>query len=118
MKISIACDGSKISGHFGHCEGFKIYEVEGTEVRSEQFVENPGHKPGFLPKFLSERKINTIIVGGMGARAQELFRDENIDVIVGAQGEERKVLDNYLDGALKSSGSVCTAHEHEGNCGE
>lgn len=28
MKIAIASDGKYVSRHFGHCEGFTIYEVE------------------------------------------------------------------------------------------
>ena len=28
MKIATASDGINISGHFGHCEGFHIFEIE------------------------------------------------------------------------------------------
>jgi len=31
MKIAIAADGNVVSGHFGHCEGFQIYDVDGKK---------------------------------------------------------------------------------------
>lgn len=118
MKISVASEGSRVSGHFGHCEGFKIYDVNNNIIENESFIENPGHKPGFLPKFLHEQGAEMIIAGGMGAKAQELFSENGIEVIVGAQGDCKNAVESYLSGSLQSTGSVCTAHEHEGNCGE
>jgi len=118
MRVTIASEGNNVSGHFGHCEGFKVYDIEGEKITNESFVENPGHRPGFLPQFLSDLGVGTIIAGGMGERAQQLFNENNIDVIVGARGECSEVIMGFLDGTLISTGSVCREHEHEGNCGE
>ena len=51
MKIAVAREGEYVSKHFGYCEGFMIYELEGDKVVKEEFVKNPGHRPGFLPNF-------------------------------------------------------------------
>ncbi|WBW96923.1 NifB/NifX family molybdenum-iron cluster-binding protein [Oceanirhabdus sp. W0125-5] len=118
MRVTIASDGNNVSGHFGHCEGFKVYEVEGEKIISESFVENPGHRPGFLPQFLNDIGASIIIACGMGERAQQLFNENNINVIVGARGYCGDVMKCFLDGTLVSTGSVCREHEHEGNCGE
>lgn len=118
MKIAIACEEKLVSGHFGHCEEFYICEVQKGKILEQQFVQNPGHKPGYLPVFLKELNVDVIISGGMGETAQQLFRQNNIDVVVGAQGNCSDVLKSYIDGNLKSTGSVCTAHEHEGHCNE
>lgn len=118
MKIAIASDGNKVSGHFGHCEGFAIYEVEDKEIKEQTFVENPGHKPGFLPKFLAEQNIDVVISGGMGKAAQTLFNDNNIEVVVGAEGDKDQAAKNFISGKLKSTGSICTDHKNEGNCEE
>lgn len=117
MKIAIASDGKNVSGHFGHCEGFTVYKVKDNNVLSKEFIENPGHKPGFLPVFLKELDVNLIIAGGMGQTAQDLFEENGVSVIVGAVGICDDVLDIYLKGELQSTGSVCTEHQHEGNCG-
>ena len=118
MRVAVASDGTMVSGHFGHCEGFTFYDIVNVEIMNKTFVENPGHRPGYLPVFLKEKKANVIIAGGMGATAQELFIENGIDVVVGAQGPTDHIVKQFIGGALKSTGSVCTEHSHEGNCNE
>lgn len=116
MKIAIASDGNRVSGHFGHCEGFNVFQVDEGEILNSEFIPNPGHRPGFLPVFLKEREIDIIIAGGMGGSAQQLFSDNDIEVIVGAQGDCESLIEQYLKGNLQSTGSVCNEHAHEGHC--
>ena len=54
----------------------------------------------------------------MGETAQQLFNENNIEVVVGAEGFCDDVVQKYINGELKSTGSVCTEHEHEGHCNE
>lgn len=117
MKIAIACNGEHVSEHFGHCERFTIFHAEGLNVISEENVANPGHRPGFLPVFLNELGIDVIISGGMGGGAVSLFNENGIEVIVGASGTTKTVAEQYLQGALKSTGSVCHDHMHHDSCG-
>lgn len=117
MKIAIATDGNLVSGHFGHCEGFTIYEIEADEVVSKDKIENPGHKPGFLPVFLNEKGVDIVVSGGMGGKAIDLFNEKGIDVITGARGEIDLVMDQYISGELISDESVCSKHEHSQECG-
>ncbi|MGH4052651.1 MAG: P-loop NTPase [Clostridium sp.] len=116
MKIAVASEGENVSGHFGFCEGFTIYDVEKATGSNKEFVKNPGHKPGYLPVFLKELNVNIIIAGGMGETAQQLFNENGIEVVVGVQGLCNDAVQKYIDGELKSTGSVCTEHEHEGHC--
>ena len=118
MKIAIASEGKYVSGHFGHCEGFTTYEVGEDKALKKSFVENPGHRPGFLPVFLKGLDTNVIIAGGMGETAQQLFSENGIEVVVGAQGLSDDVVQSFLKGELKSTGSVCREHQHEGHCNE
>ena len=66
--------------------------------------------------FLKEKGINTIISGGMGGSAQKLFSNNNIEVIVGANGDCNKIALEYLKGELVSTGTICHEHAHEGDC--
>lgn len=116
MKIAVSSEGKYVSGHFGHCEGFTIYNVEDGKVMGSNYTPNPGHKPGFLPLFLKGLNVNVVISGGMGERAQNLFHDNGIEVIVGAEGLCDDTVQKYVNGELKSTGSVCSEHEHEGHC--
>lgn len=118
MRLAVASDGAKVSQHFGHCDGFTMYDVENNEVKNKVFVPNPGHKPGYLPVFLKEQKTEIIIAGGMGETAQVLFNENGIEVVVGAQGIADDVVKLFIAGNLKSTGSVCTEHEHEGHCND
>ncbi|MBI9100273.1 MAG: dinitrogenase iron-molybdenum cofactor, partial [Spirochaetaceae bacterium] len=49
--------------------------------------------------------------GGMGGMAVNLFKEQNIDVILGAKGTIEDTLKTYLEGELASTGSVCD-HSH------
>ena len=55
VKVAIACDKGNVSEHFGFCEEFIIYEIEGKEIKRREIVKNPSHIPSFLPKFLKEK---------------------------------------------------------------
>lgn len=116
MKIAVATDKNYVSPHFGHCEGFEIYDVEGNQVLDKDFLPNPGHRPGFLPVFLKEKGVKVMIAGGMGAAAQELFEENGIQVFLGIDGYCDNVIAKYLEGSLVSTGSVCHEHQHEGSC--
>ncbi|HCX61981.1 NifB/NifX family molybdenum-iron cluster-binding protein [Sedimentibacter sp.] len=118
MKIAVASENDMVTEHFGHCINFNIYETENKSITSSQSIDNPGHKPGFLPNFLNDLGVNVIISGGMGAGAIEIFDDKGIEVITGAKGEAREAVEQYLRGNLKSSASVCNEHMHHGDCGE
>jgi len=116
MKIAVARDKNYVSPHFGHCEGFNIYNIKDNKILEKTFLPNPGHRPGFLPVFLKENDVDVVIAGGMGATAQQLFAENSIEVIVGAEGLCQEVVEKYLAGNLESSGSVCQEHRHEGSC--
>lgn len=116
MKIAVASEGKKVTEHFGHCENFNIFSTEKDKILSMESVENPGHKPGFLPNFLNDLGVNVIISGGMGGGAIDIFNEKNIEVVVGALGDSETMVKEYLAGNLKSTGSVCHEHQHEGDC--
>ena len=117
MKIAVAAMGNTVSGHFGHCDNFNLYDADGGVITAEESIPNPGHRPGFLPNFLADKGVQVIIAGGMGGGAVEIFNERGVEVIVGATGYSRTAVEAYLKGELKSTGSVCHKHEHAGECG-
>ena len=118
MKIAVASEGKMVTEHFGHCEGFSIFEVKNNQIESETFVPNPGHRPGFLPVFLHERGVTVIISGGMGGGAVDIFNEKGVEVITGVSGEAGAAAADYLQGKLKSTGSICHEHQHSHECGD
>lgn len=107
MKIAIAVDGGQVSPHFGHCQEFRVFEVQGGDILHEYTLENPGHVPGYLPVFLAGKDIGTVIAGGIGSRAQDLFAEKDIRIISGARGRPEEVIRQYLQGTLAAGANIC-----------
>jgi len=118
MKIAIASEGNMVTSHFGHCENFNVFEVDNNKIIKSASVPNPGHRPGYLPNFLADMGVNVIISGGMGGGAVEIFNERGIEVIVGASGPAKTAALSYMQGLLKSTGSVCHEHQLNDECGE
>lgn len=118
MKIAVASENGMVTEHFGHCEEFMLFDAENNQIVKSETIANPGHKPGFLPNFLADRGVNVIISGGMGGGAVEIFNKRNVEVVVGASGDAKTAVGNYLKGDLKTTGSVCHEHQHHDECGE
>ena len=117
MKIAVASVNGMVTEHFGYCESFSIFEAENNLIVKSESIPNPGHKPGFLPNFLNDMGVNVVISGGMGGGAVTIFNEKNIEVITGAKGSSEAVANSYLQGVLKSTGSICHEHQHHDECG-
>ena len=110
MKIAIPMVEGKLSAHFGHCEEFALVDAdrESKTIGSTQMLEAPPHEPGLLPRWLAEKGAEMIIAGGMGRRAQGLFEQQKIAVLVGAPSETpEQIVDAYLQGSLQTGTNVC-----------
>ncbi|MDD3947680.1 MAG: NifB/NifX family molybdenum-iron cluster-binding protein [Clostridia bacterium] len=112
MIIAVACEGASVTEHFGHCESFMLFDTEGDTIKSAVSLPNPGHRPGFLPKFLKAQGAEVILSGGMGGGAIDIFNELGVQVVTGASGEARQAVESYLRGKLVSSGTVCHSHMH------
>ena len=110
MRIAIPLLEDKLSPHFGHCDQFAIIEVDDSSKRitNRQDLTPPAHEPGVLPKWLHGIGVNVIIAGGMGQRAQQLFVQNQIEVVVGAPAEAPEdLVSAHLNGTLETSGNIC-----------
>ena len=110
MKIAIPLAEGKLSLHFGHCDQFALVEVdtEAKQIIATEKAVPPAHEPGVLPRWLHEQGAQLIIASGMGQRAQSLFNQNGIQVLVGAPREDAETLvRSYLDGTLETGGNVC-----------
>ncbi len=108
--IAIPVAEGRLCMHFGHCEQFALHEVDTTskQILDSRHLTPPAHEPGLLPRWLHEQGVNLVIAGGMGQRAQHIFVENDIQVIVGAPSEPpASIVQSYLDGALQSGDNSC-----------
>ncbi len=110
MRIAIPTADGKLCMHFGHCQQFALVDVDDTEKRvlDTNYRSPPAHEPGALPRWLKEQGASVVIAGGMGRRAQAIFNENGIDVIVGAAAETPEAIaESYLQETLETGDNVC-----------
>ena len=109
MRIAIPIHQGKLCLHFGHCDQFAVIDTDAANtITNREDLTPPPHEPGLLPRWLHEKNVNVIIAGGMGQRAQQLFDQNNIQVIVGAPVDSpESLVDAYLNNTLQSGQNVC-----------
>ena len=108
--IAIPVVGGRLCMHFGHCEQFAVLDVDaaGKEILNSRRLVPPAHEPGVLPRWLHDQGVNLIVAGGMGRRAQNIFNEQGIEVIVGAPAEPpESIVQSYLDGSLQAGENLC-----------
>lgn len=96
--------------HFGHCASFALVEVDDQtkKILGREDIPAPPHEPGLLPPWLAKQGAKMIIAGGMGQRAQELFAQQGIQVVVGAPPETpEKLVVDFFAGTLITGANTC-----------
>ena len=101
------------SGHFGHCDVFTLVDVEDGKIKSVSTIQNQEHVQGacMAPvNLLAERRVNALIVGGIGMRPLMGFKQAGIDVYHDAErAEVAPVVEDLIAGKLPmiSDNQVC-----------
>lgn len=110
MRIAIPVNEGTLCQHFGHCHTFVVIDADDTskQITNREDLTPPPHEPGVLPKWLSEVGVHVIIAGGMGQRAQQLFVQSGIEVVIGASsGTPEELVSAYLQNTLKTGENIC-----------
>ncbi len=110
MRYAIPVSSGMVSTHFGHCEYFALIDIDEQtrKILKKELVPSPGHQPGLLPEWLAEQGVAFVIAVGMGSRAQNLFRQNRIEVLIGAlESDPEKAVLSYLDGDLDTGDNIC-----------
>ena len=110
MRIAIPLTEGKLSQHFGHCQQFAIVDVDtdSKSIKNKELFDPPVHEPGALPKWLSGIQVNLIIAGGMGQRAQQLFAQNSIKVVIGASSSTpEELVSAFLEDTLETGDNIC-----------
>lgn len=119
MKIAVTYQNGLVFQHFGHCEAFKLYEVENQQVVSSEVVSAIGSGHGALAGFLKTHGVNTLICGGIGGGARAALAEAGIELYPGVSGSADTAVAALLNGTLIfNPDTVCSHHHGEGHtCG-
>ncbi len=110
MRIAIPLANGKLAMHFGHCERFALIDADPSskKIIKREDLQAPPHEPGLLPAWLGERGATVIIAGGMGQRAQGLFAQRGIQVVIGASSDTpENLVNSFLAGTLQTGANIC-----------
>ena len=110
MRYAVPVTDGRLAAHFGHCEHFALIDVdEATKtIVHKKLLASPGHQPGLLPVWLAEQGASAVIAGGMGSRAQALFKENRIQVIVGTLGDDPdQIVLDYIQDNLATGDNIC-----------
>ncbi len=121
MRIAVTYENGNVFQHFGHTEQFKLYDVEDNQIKTEQIVNTNGQGHGVLADFLTDKKVDVLICGGIGGGAKSALNEAKIQLFGGVSGEADNAVKDYIAGNLKFDANVhCDHHEHEhkGHCNE
>ncbi|WP_455383715.1 NifB/NifX family molybdenum-iron cluster-binding protein [Salinispira pacifica] len=116
MRIAVACEGEEVSGHFGRCRLFRLFDAESGAVKPAGDVPNAPEGHSAAVSVLRAARADAVIVGGIGARAVDLLETTGISVYAGAEGSAVECVRALLAGTLKSGTHACShhggSHEH------
>ncbi|WP_456453976.1 NifB/NifX family molybdenum-iron cluster-binding protein [Thermococcus sp.] len=108
MRIAIPAEDnrgleSSVSGHFGRARYFVFVDVEENEIKGAEVVEVPfdEHNPGDLPNFIREHGGEVVLAYGMGRRAMAFFNELGIEVVTGAHGRIKDVVEAFIHQVLE-----------------
>jgi len=107
MKVAISTDSDRVALHFGRCPQYTIVDIEDGKVKNTEVIDNPGHAPGFIPRFLKDLGVTCVICGGIGQKAIDNFNNYGIKVISGVIGNVKDIIKQFIDGSLKGGASLC-----------
>lgn len=114
MKIAVTYEEGQIFQHFGHCEAFKVYEVEDKKILSSQVIGTGGSGHEALAVFLKNQGVEALICGGIGGGARVALAQAGIELYPGASGDADKAAEALLQGTLDYDPDTMCSHHHEG----
>ena len=113
MRIAVTYENGEIFQHFGHTQYFKLYMIEGGEVKSSVVMSTKGSGHSALAAFLKMSSVDALICGGIGGGAQQALNDAGVKLYAGVSGDADAAVDALLKGTLRYvTIANCNHHDH------
>lgn len=118
MKIAVPTIGDQVDQHFGHCEKYSVFTIEGKAITSLEYMASPagcGCKSN-MAATLAQSGVKLLIAGGIGNGAVNVLASNGIKTIKGASGSAQAAVELFLRGELKDAGDICQSHGPDHVC--
>lgn len=125
MKVAIPtkadANGARVvDSHFGHCEFYTLYTLDGESVSAEERLDAPkgcGCKSD-IASTLADRGVRVLLAGNMGQGAVDKLAQAGIETIRGLDGPVRDALGQWLAGDVPAQPDICEHHgDGDHDCG-
>lgn len=119
MKLAIPTRNNVVDDHFGHCEYYTIFTINGnkeivcTEIQASP--EGCGCKSN-IASVLEEKGVELMLAGNMGDGAKNTLENHHIQVIRGCSGPIEAVVNDWLQGKISDSGDSCSHSDEHHEC--
>jgi len=107
MKICVTSQGnnlaSQVDPRFGRCQYFIIMDTDTSELEA---IRNPnidmrGGVGIQSSQLISAKEVKTVLTGNVGPNAFQTLQAAGVDVITGASGIVKDVIEKYKKGEFK-----------------
>jgi predicted Fe-Mo cluster-binding NifX family protein len=111
MKVCITAQGNTLDAdldpRFGRCQYFIIVDPDTLQYEALQNpnLEATGGAGIQSGQLMAKKQVHAVITGNVGPNAFQTLQAANIEVITGASGSMRKIIEEYKQGMLKPTAS-------------
>lgn len=116
-KVAVPSRDGVVDAHFGHCQYFSVFTIQDGAIADEHVVdsaESCGCKSD-IASILAKQGVSLMLAGNMGEGAVKVLKANGIEVIRGASGPVRAVVEAWLAGSVADSGVGCVEHGDAGH---
>lgn len=114
MRIVVASSGLDVASRFEYAESYTCYLVERGIIVECQNMPNPGLSYHEIAQMLLSIGTVAIIVGAIPENIARVFCQADIEVVAGATGSAREVVEQYLTRTLIGVDEMCRDDVHDG----
>jgi len=117
MKICIPTMGEKgldelVGEHFGRVPTYTLVDTEAGAVKVIQNTTTHMGGTGYAPDLISSHGAETMLCGGLGRKAIQMFEEKGIMVYVGATGTVGDAINLWKAGKLQPATSETACQQH------
>ena len=113
MKNAVTYENGEIYQHFGHSKKFKIYDIDGGQIKDSHIADNEGNSHGALAGFLKSKDVDTLICGGIGAGAQLALAEADIALYGCVSCDPDQAVSKLLEDRLQYNPDIACSPHHE-----